>query len=161
MSLLKINLQYQLCNLDCWFQFKVPVDKDVLLEIRGASIDMRERRMLELPDGKHLFSVVLKERIPDKADLLQNYPNPCNPETWIPYQLSEDSLVSIRIYDVSGRLVRELNLGHKDAGMYYGREQAAYWDGRNTADEYVASGVYFYQIQAGRFSKIRKMTLLR
>ena len=98
---------------------------------------------------------------PDTTVLLQNYPNPFNPETWIPYELSEAAAVGITIYDVTGNLVRSLNLGHQAAGYYRSRSQAAYWDGRNNLNEKVASGVYFYQIQAGQFSATRRMLILK
>jgi len=93
--------------------------------------------------------------------LLQNYPNPFNPETWIPYQLRESSDVEIRIYNAQGHLVRVLDLGHRKAGFYLGRVRAAYWNGRNNAGEKIASGAYFYQIQAGDFSATRKMLIVK
>ena len=98
---------------------------------------------------------------PEATVLLQNYPNPFNPETWIPYQLSEAAVVTINIYGVAGNVVRSLNLGHQTAGYYRSRSQAAYWDGRNSLGERVASGVYFYQIQAGEFSATRRMLILK
>ena len=98
---------------------------------------------------------------PDTTVLLQNYPNPFNPETWIPYQLSEAAAVTITIYDVAGNVVRSLDLGHQAAGFYRSRSQAAYWDGRNSLNECVASGLYFYQIQAGEFSATRRMLILK
>ena len=98
---------------------------------------------------------------PETTVLLQNYPNPFNPETWIPYQLSEAADVSITIYDVTGNVVRSLNLGHQPAGYYRSRSQAAYWDGKNNLNEKVASGIYFYQIQAGQFSATRRMLILK
>ena len=98
---------------------------------------------------------------PDTTVLLQNYPNPFNPETWIPYQLSEAAVVTITIYDVAGKVVRSLDLGHQAAGFYRSRSQAAYWDGRNHLNERVASGIYFYHIQAGAFSATRRMLILK
>ena len=91
--------------------------------------------------------------------LLQNYPNPFNPETWIPYHLSEDSPVSISIYDAAGGLVRTLSLGFQSTGFYYNRGRAAYWDGKNTLGERVASGVYFYTLTADNFTATRKMLI--
>jgi len=91
--------------------------------------------------------------------LLQNYPNPFNPETWIPYQLKDDSDVTIRIYDISGSMVRELNLGHKTSGIYTSKESSAYWDGRNESGESVASGVYFYAIKTKSYKAIKKMVV--
>jgi hypothetical protein len=93
--------------------------------------------------------------------LAQNYPNPFNPETWIPYHLSVDSQVKISIYDSAGKLVRRLDIGFQPAGDYQSQNRAAYWDGKNTLGEQVASGVYFYTIQAGEFTDTRKMLLMK
>ena len=98
---------------------------------------------------------------PTENLLLQNYPNPFNPETWIPYQLSEDSLVSVSIYDTTGKLVRTLSLGFQDAGFYNNRERAAYWDGRNALGERVASGIYFYQLTTPSFQQTRRLVILK
>ncbi len=103
----------------------------------------------------------LGDIIPAKSLLLQNYPNPFNPETWIPYHLRDAAPVSIKIYNASGQLVRMLDVGHKDAGIYASRSRAAYWDGKNEAGEKVASGIYFYTITAGDFSATRKMVVKR
>ena len=92
---------------------------------------------------------------------MPNYPNPFNPETWIPYQLSKSSDVSITIYDARGVVVRRLPLAHQPAGYYIGRSRAAYWDGRNTLGECVASGIYFYQLQTDDVSLLRKMIILK
>jgi hypothetical protein len=89
--------------------------------------------------------------------LMQNYPNPCNPETWIPYSLADGGEVTITIYDISGRVVRMLELGYKSPGIYLNQEKSAYWDGYNGTGEKVASGIYFYHIKAGKFSAIRRM----
>ena len=99
--------------------------------------------------------------IPEKTVLLANYPNPFNPETWIPYQLAEPSEVRIGIYDVRGSLVRQLDLGHQSAGMYTTRSRAAYWDGTNDIGEKVSSGVYFCTLTAGDFSATLKMLILK
>ena len=92
--------------------------------------------------------------------LFQNFPNPCNPETWIPYSLTSDSSVTIRIYSASGQLVRELALGHRPAGTYTSRSAAAHWDGENSEGEKIVSGIYFYTIRAGDFAAIRRMLVL-
>lgn len=94
-------------------------------------------------------------------ELYQNYPNPFNPETWIPYQLGSDSEVTIRVYDLSGRLVRTLDLGHKPADFYSAKDKAAHWDGANEASEEMASGIYFYTIEAGDFTATKKMIIAR
>ena len=115
---------------------------------------------------EHLANAVLSVSLdgigrPTENLLLQNYPNPFNPETWIPYQLSEDSYVSVSIYDTMGRLIRTLPLGFQSAGFYNSQSRAAYWDGRNAFGELVASGVYFYTLTAGDFVATRKMLVLK
>ena len=97
--------------------------------------------------------------LPKETALLVNYPNPFNPETWIPYQLATPADVALTIYDLQGRVVRDLDLGHQRAGMYHSRNRAAYWDGRNAQGEPVASGVYFYTLTAGDFSATRKLLI--
>ena len=98
---------------------------------------------------------------PDTTALLANYPNPFNPETWIPYQLSKATDVTVSIYAADGNIVRTLALGYQDAGMYMNRSQAAYWDGKNALGESVASGLYFYTLTAGDFTATRKMLILK
>ena len=104
---------------------------------------------------------LLASLIPERTRLLANYPNPFNPETWIPYHLANPSEVQITIYDTRGTLVRRLELGHQRAAHYARRSRAAYWDGRNAVGERVASGVYFYQFQADNMSLLRKMVILK
>lgn len=99
--------------------------------------------------------------IPDRNLLGQNFPNPFNPETWIPYQLKDESEVTIQIYNVSGRIVRTINLGHKSPGIYVTREQAAYWDGRNNVGERMASGLYFYTLKTKSYAQTKRMLLLK
>ena len=103
--------------------------------------------------------VELTERsyIPTETSLLPNFPNPFNPETWIPYQMAEPLEVTITIYNGNGLRIRELAAGHRPAGLYRSRSRAAYWDGRNQLGEPVASGVYFYTLTAGNFAATRKM----
>ncbi|MDD9972579.1 MAG: dockerin type I domain-containing protein [Candidatus Poribacteria bacterium] len=117
-------------------------------------------------DGSHKYQQaiaflqsLLAVTLPDKTQLLANYPNPFNPETWIPYQLAKDTDVTLHIYAVNGTLVRTLALGHQPVGMYQRRSRAAYWDGRNALGEPVASGVYFYTFTAGDFTATRKMLI--
>ena len=99
--------------------------------------------------------------IPTETELLPNYPNPFNPETWIPYRLAEDAFVTLTIYDGEGQVVRTLDVGHRVAAVYESRSKAIYWDGRNEFGEQVASGVYFYHLSAGDFSATRKMLILK
>ena len=98
---------------------------------------------------------------PTETALLPNYPNPFNPETWIPYQLTQPADVTISIYTVEGTMVQILDLGHRPHGIYHGKSRAAYWDGKNKIGEAVASGVYFYTLTAGDFTATRKMVILK
>ena len=99
--------------------------------------------------------------IPAQTELLANYPNPFNPETWIPFRLAEDASVSLSIYGASGSLVRTIDVGFTPAAVYEGRSDAIYWDGRNNFGEQVSSGIYFYHLQAGEFSATRKMVVVK
>ena len=121
--------------------------------------------------GIHFLEQLLTVLIPKETALLPNYPNPFNPETWIPYRLAEDAFVTLTIYDVSGQVVRTLDVGHRVAAFYESRSKAIYWDGRNEFGEGVASGVYFYHLSAGRsglsvphrsdYSATRRMLILK
>ncbi len=99
--------------------------------------------------------------LPDTTALLPNYPNPFNPETWMPYQLANPAEVTVTIYAANGAVVRTLALGHQRAGRYENRSRAAYWDGRNAVGERVASGIYFYTLQAEDFAATRKMLIVK
>ena len=96
-----------------------------------------------------------------RTALLQNFPNPFNPETWIPYTLADDADVNIRIYDVEGKLVRRLDIGQQQAGRYLCRDTAVYWNGKDRLGESVSSGVYFYTLKAAGFSDTRRMVILK
>ena len=98
---------------------------------------------------------------PESSALLQNFPNPFNPDTWIPYQLSAESDVSITIYNAVGKMVRRLDLGHKPAGIYRTQGRAAHWNGRNEAGELAVSGVYFVVLEARGYQEIRRVALIR
>ena len=155
----------------------------------AATADLARRRVVQVgdlievrvigPDGnveshtlsykvtpEALANAVLSIRIdrigqPKLTQLLQNFPNPFNPETWIPYQLDKSGDVVLQIYDTSGNIVRTIDLGFKGQGFYMTRATAAYWDGRNNMGETVASGVYFYRLQTSDFSATRKMLILK
>jgi hypothetical protein len=116
----------------------------------------------ELPtQTRHTLPIQTKQGIlPGQNSLLVNYPNPFNPETWIPYELAETTDVIIQIYDVRGHLIRTLHLGYQLAGLYLDEGRAAHWDGRDDIGEPVGSGIYFYRLSAGRFSAVRKMVIL-
>ena len=126
-----------------------------------------KRSLIQLPN------LVVYE-IPTETQLLANYPNPFNPETWIPYQLAEPAEVTLKIYDINGEMVRRLAVGHRPAGVYQSRSRAVYWDGRNQLGESVVSGLYFYTLtvrspdsigtgetKAGEFSATRRMLILK
>ena len=102
---------------------------------------------------------LLTSLTPKKTKLLANYPNPFNPETWIPYHLAKPAEVSLTIYAANGKIVKTLVLGHQDAGIYKSRSRAAYWNGRNDVGEPVASGIYFYTLTASKFIATRKMLI--
>ena len=116
---------------------------------------------LAFKQGIENLERLLASLIPEETALLANYPNPFNPETWIPYQLAESAEVTLTIYDINGRLVRRLAVGHQAAGMYRSRSRAIYWDGRNWLGEPVASGLYFYTLTADNFTATRRMLILK
>ena len=113
----------------------------------------------KLQSGIRFLEQLLSVLVPKETALLPNYPNPFNPETWIPYHLAEDAEVTLTIYAIDGQVVRRLALGYQPAGMYQNRSRAAYWDGRNAFGEPIASGVYFYTLTAGDFTATRKMLI--
>ncbi|MBT62295.1 MAG: hypothetical protein CML13_03695 [Puniceicoccaceae bacterium] len=108
-----------------------------------------------------VLKTILPERLPMQTQLLANYPNPFNPETWIPFQLAEDSAVSARIYDATGKQIRMIELGHIPVGNYVESSKAIYWDGKTEDGEKVSSGTYFYQIEAGDYTETKKMVILK
>ena len=119
-----------------------------------------------LTDARSQRGIIFLERllaalVPKEIALLPNYPNPFNPETWIPYHLSEPAGVTLTIYSIDGKVVRRLDLGHQAAGFYQSKARAAYWDGRNNVGERVASGIYFYTLDAGDFAATKKMLILK
>ncbi len=133
------------------------------VEVQGWLTDARalEVRDPTIKRGIMVLEQLLLFLIPKETELLANYPNPFNPETWIPYRLSEDAVVTLTIYDLSGHAVRTLNVGHRIAAVYESESKAIYWDGRNDVGERVASGVYFYTLTAGDFSATRRMVILK
>ena len=144
------------------------LDRETLETLDPTILEAQLEILRTQSDGslKYLRAIALLESIlaalrPDETRLLSNYPNPFNPETWIPYHLANDTDVQISIYDINGALVRQLDLGDQRAGYYTSRSRAAYWDGRNEFGERVATGIYFYQLQAGSESFLRKMVILK
>ena len=126
-------------------------------------------KRLEIKDRRVLSGIEVLERLlehmltlevlPKETVLLHNYPNPFNPETWIPFQLAKPATVSISIYAADGKHVRQLELGQLPAGVYQDKPFAGHWDGKNKFGESVASGVYFYTLIADDFSETRKMLI--
>ena len=135
-----------------------------LYDDRGRVVSGPFQRTVATTDIRNAFlslELTVGDVRPHETILAQNFPNPFNPETWIPYQLSEATEVSVQIYDVSGRLVRTLNLGWQPVGSYMTPSSAAYWDGRNAVGERVASGIYFYTLQTSDFAATRRMVILK
>ena len=127
---------------------------------------LTEAEQLRLTTPAHRRGIAVLQQLlsvltPKETALLPNYPNPFNPETWIPYRLAENAFVTLTIYDSAGRVVRTLDIGHQTAAFYESRPKAIYWDGRNEFGEQVASGVYFYHLSADDFSATRKMLILK
>ena len=126
-----------------------------------AQARLEDNGSLAFREGIKVLENLLASLIPEQTALHRNYPNPFNPETWIPYQLAESADVTLMIYDMSGQLVRRLAVGHQAAGMYQSRTRAVYWDGRNHLGEPVASGLYFYTLTADDFTATRRMLILK
>ena len=136
------------------------VQIDRLQEQIDLLIATNDRSPAALRTLIYLQQLIVTAR-PEKTQLLANYPNPFNPETWIPYELATDTNVKVTIYNTQGVVIRTLQLGHQSAGYYVGRDRAAYWDGRNALGEQVASGLYFYQLETDEMSLMRKMVILK
>ena len=142
------------------------LDPQLLSTLTAADVKqwLSQAQQLNLTDDTSLQGIQFLEQllavlIPKQTALLPNYPNPFNPETWIPYHLAKDADVTLHIYTMNGTLVRTLAIGHQAAGVYQNRTRAAYWDGKNDVGELVASGIYFYTLTAGDFSATRKMLI--
>lgn len=140
-----------------------------LSEIEIALLFSFYEKIEELSDDKTQITIVkrflenllIHVKVPMKTKLHANYPNPFNPETWIPYQLAEDSNLTIRIYDSSGKIVRTIHTGLQKSGYYISRDKAAYWNGLNDAGEKVASGVYYYELVTPEFRQSRKLVVIK
>ncbi len=127
----------------------------------GNDTDARWNPQFELrsvePQSRYLTTLGKIKR----TSLMQNFPNPFNPETWIPYHLADAASVTVRIYSVEGSLIRSIDVGKQGAGAYTSRQRAAYWDGKDDTGQSVASGVYFYQLLADDFSETRRMVIIK
>ena len=127
---------------------------------------LQEAKQLALTDPTFLRGILVLEQLlaaltPQKTALLPNFPNPFNPETWIPYQLAEPADVTLSIHTAKGELIRTLALGNQAAGIYKNKDSAAYWDGKNESGELVASGIYFYSLTTKQYTATRKMLILK
>ena len=118
-------------------------------------------RRIEPEQVERAYLNTVIELRPTQSVLLPNYPNPFNPETWIPYQIAQDAQVTIEIFNIAGELIRSIELGNQTAGWYVTKDRAAFWNGRNNAGEGVASGIYFYKLRAGDYSAVRKMLIAK
>ena len=132
-----------------------------MIEVWIAQARLEDDGSLAFKQGIENLEALLRSLIPEETALLANYPNPFNPETWIPYQLAKSAQVTLTIYDINGQLIRRLAVGHQAAGMYQSRSRAAYWDGRNQLGESVASGLYFYTLTADNFTGTRRMMIVK
>ena len=128
------------------------------VRLHTSNIDQVEKWLIEAQNlentseivqkGITKLEILLNSAHPKMTILLPNYPNPFNPETWIPYDLLDDAHVIIQIYNINGETVRKLNIGYRSSGIYRTKTQAAYWDGKNFYGERVSNGIYFYTLTA-------------
>ena len=165
-SVTVVDLQLVIDNLDNPTTAEAPALADNSLmafnaELLRAELNRIGTNTQHFTEARAFLQYLLASIIPEKTLLLANYPNPFNPETWIPYHLSNATEVTISIYSVRGTLVRQLNLGHQHGGYYTDQSRAVYWDGRNEIGERVASGIYFYQLKTENASRLRKMLILK
>ncbi len=153
-----------LTRREYWSAFSIPMGGRITPEKVQKWIDMAytaDDNSLTFRRGITNLKTVLATLTPAETALLPNYPNPFNPETWIPYRLADSADVTLTIYDTKGVLVRQFDLGYQPAGYYTNRAKAAYWDDRNDSCESVASGVYFYQLRADDYTALRRMVILK
>jgi len=127
----------------------------------GYVLGSRVQRRLTAEDMRLASLAVNFSTRPAGARLLPNYPNPFNPETWMPFELADPSDDTIRVYGLGGEFVRQIDVGQREAGYHVARDAAAYWDGRNATGETVAGGVYLYELVAGSRRDVRRLTILK
>lgn len=137
-----------------------------LFAVADVKLWLSHAQQLDLTNPTSLRGILFLKQLlaallPKETVLLPNYPNPFNPETWIPYHLAQDADVTLTIYNMGGQVVRQFGLGYQAAGKYQNRSRAIYWNGKNAFGEQVASGVYFYHLSAGGYSATRKMVILK
>jgi hypothetical protein len=144
-----------------WKGQSLPTGYRLTMELGEERFDLAEEGSTRLDVGRRTFVARLAFVAPTATRLMANYPNPFNPETWIPFELKEGSDVTVTVFDVSGNVVRRLDLGYREPGYYTSREEAAYWDGRNELGERVSSGVYVVEFRAGQTRDLRRIALLK
>lgn len=145
-----------------WKLMGVPDNYKLILEDEtGRQTDIKQTRNIMIDTDHRYILRALRIPLPKVTRLLTNYPNPFNPDTWIPYELSKASDVVIKIYTSEGNLVRTLNLGRKEAGYYIKKEKSAHWDGKNEYGEQVSSGIYFYSVKIDDLTSTHKMILMK
>jgi hypothetical protein len=144
-----------------WDGIELPQGYRMFLRRGDATRALDRDGRLRLRKGDHSLTAYLTWTPPTATRTLPNYPNPFNPETWIPFELSEASEVAIRVYDSRGMLVRRIDVGYREEGYYTRRADAAHWDGRNEFGERVASGMYVYEVRAGSYRGLRRMVILK
>ena len=153
------TIRYQ--HLLWFFKIQLTTEQEHYIALAIDQLESNSNRSNTEEIALSVLKAILPERLPTKTQLLANYPNPFNPETWIPFQLAKDSIVTAKIYDVTGKQIRTIELGHIPAGNYVESNRAIYWDGRTKDGEQVSSGTYFYQIEAGDHTETRKMVILK
>jgi hypothetical protein len=141
----------------------IEVDDEIELSFidKHGNLLSKVIRRIEPEQVERAYLNTLIELRPVKTALFQNYPNPFNPDTWIPYQIAQDAQVKIEIFNITGKLVRRIELGDQAAGWYVTKDKAAYWDGCNETGEVVSSGIYFYKLRAGNYSAVRKLLIVK
>jgi hypothetical protein len=139
-------------RLEITFEAARNVTQPTASEVRASHLRLNASRV----DTDFAFRFRIQ---PFQTRLMANYPNPFNPETWIPFELAEDADVTVRLYGLDGRVVRTLDLGRRAMGEHAERDQAAYWDGRNDAGERVASGVYVYELDTAASRVMRRLVI--
>jgi hypothetical protein len=144
-----------------WEGVSPPMGYRIALSTGDSEWDLRRRGSTGIGAGRHELTARLVPDVPATTALLPNYPNPFNPETWIPFELSEEADVRVEIYAMTGELVRVLELGRRAPGRHTAREDAVHWDGRNSFGEPVASAPYLYVLRAGATSLYGRMVVLK
>ncbi|MCK4640025.1 MAG: T9SS type A sorting domain-containing protein, partial [Candidatus Marinimicrobia bacterium] len=150
-----------------WTLEDFPEDIDLALDLGAGLINMKEQDNIEISysseaiscifkAGESLLSIFDENVIPKEFSLLQNYPNPFNPTTTICYGLPATKMVSLKIYDINGRIVASLVNEKQQAGWY-----SVQWNGLTESGNSLSTGLYFYRIQAGNFSEAKKMLFIK